>query len=335
MEFQYIISDSAGNTLTSKLTTFEYNDTRFDWDKTQIGPLQLVHHDIRQYNVDRVTSRITPAIQRLNDLLEIKNGKKIKGIIYNRRSETQEAFPFQSQAISDARVFQGFAFPNHRIFVGVGLDPRLIIHETTHLMMAQSLGERAQPLPAWLDEGFASFMEPDPHQTDSIRVHDMSMPLRSMTIVSGTPSRISAFYQKSESIVDFLVQSQGEGDFQEFLAELRNGRTVDQALTTVYGFDIDGLDARWTESYMGGQRESEQVDWSQNDVHSGPSRKSPTRPSPFLFFDAWVFGGLALLVLALWGSKIVMGRLRPKAHSEEESFNWLQDENGPPYDNPR
>ena len=329
VEFQYIISDSAGNTLTTELATFEYTDTRFEWDRTQIGPLQLVHHDIRQYNVDRVASRITPAIQRLNDLLGIQNGKRIKGIIYNRRSETQEAFPFQSQVISDARVFQGFAFSNHNIFVGVGLDPRLIVHETTHLLMAQSLGERAKPLPAWLNEGFASFMEPDSHQIDSVQFRTRSMPLRSMASVSGTPSHISAFYQKAESIVDFLVQSRGEENFQEFLAELRKGRTVDQALTTVYGFDTDGLESRWAGSSTDKQQKSGQFGKSQNDGHSGPSRNSPARPSPFLFFDAWVFGGLALLVLALWGSKVVMGRLRPRAHSEEESFNWLQDENWP------
>ena len=67
LEFQYIISDAAGNTLTTEPATFEYTDTRFEWDRTQIGPLELVHHDIRQSSVDRVAGRIAPDIQRLRD----------------------------------------------------------------------------------------------------------------------------------------------------------------------------------------------------------------------------------------------------------------------------
>ena len=336
LEYQYVIRDAAGNTLKTEPATFEYTDTRYQWDKTQIGPLVLVHHDIRQSSVDKIADRISPDIQRVTDLLEIHDGKKIetiKGLIYNRRSETKGAFPFQSQTISDSGVFQGFAFSNHRIFVGVGLDPRLIVHETAHLLLDQSLGSRALSMPAWLNEGFASYMEPNSNPYAGSRFADRGSPLRSMNSVSGTPSHIGGFYQKSVSVVAFLVQYNGEAAFQRLLAELRRGKTVDQALKSVYGFDIDGLESRWSQddgsslksgSYTQRQRPGP-IDGSQN---GGPADISPVRPSPFLYFDAWVFGGLGLLVLAVAAGRLVMGNLRPEPESDDESDDW------PPSSNP-
>jgi len=325
LEYQYVIRDAAGNTLKTEPATFEYTDTRFQWDKTQIGPLVLVHHDIRQSSVDKIAGRIGPDIQRLSDLLDIPDGTKIKGMIYNRRSETKDAFPFQSQTISDAGVFQGFAFPNHRIFVGVGLDPRLIVHETSHLLLDQSLGSRALTLPAWFNEGFASISEPNSNPYAGSRFRDRGLPLRSMSTVSGTPSHIGAFYRKSASVLAFLVQYRGEAAFRELLAELRQGKTLDQALTAVYGFDTDGLESRWTED----------IGSSPEPGPAGPGGNTPTRPSPFLYFDAWVFGGLGLLVLALAAARLVMGNLRPKAASDDEYEDWLNQDEWPPSSDPR
>ena len=345
LEYQYIIRDAAGNTLKTKPATFEYTDTRFEWDRTQIGPLVLVHHDIRQSSVDKIAGRIGPDIQRMTDLLEVPNGGKIetiKGLIYNRRSETKGAFPFQSQTISDAGVFQGFAFSNHRIFVGVGLDPRLIVHETAHLLLDQSLGTRAPDLPSWLNEGFASIMEPNSTTYSGSSFPNRGAPLRSMNTVSGTPSHIGAFYQKSASVVAFLVRYRGEAAFREFLAELRQGKPVDQALTTVYGFDTDGLESRWAKdngsSPKAGSSAQQQlpgiIGGAQDDSRAGPVEIAPTRPSPFLYFDAWVFGGLGLLVLALAAGRLVMGNLRPEVASDDESADWPDRDDWPPITGP-
>jgi len=343
LEYQYVIRDAAGNTLKTKPATFEYTDTRFDWDKTSIGPLVLVHHAIRQSSVDRVADQISGDIRRISDLLEIQNGKRIKGLIYNRRSETRDAFPFQSQAISDSGVFQGFAFSNHRIFIGVGLDPRLIVHETTHLLLDQSLGNRALSVPAWLNEGFASYMEPNSRPYDASRFRSGGLPLRSMNAVSGTPSHIGAFYQKSTSVVAFLVEYQGEAAFQRLLAELRQGKTVNQSLTAVYGFDTDGLESRWAGDTGGSpaagssaqQQPAPFIDGAQNDGPAGPIEISPNRPSPFLYFDAWVFGGLGLLVITVAGARLAINRIWPQPIIDDESSDWPNQDGPPPATGPR
>jgi hypothetical protein len=45
--------------------------------------------------------------------------------------------------------------------------------------------------------------------------------------------------------VEYLLDNYGQERMLELLAILKQGNTYDEALTEVYGFDIDGLDANW------------------------------------------------------------------------------------------
>ena len=62
--------------------------------------------------------------------------------------------------MTEAHVFRGFSFPFHGVFVGVGFQTALIAHEAAHLLLDRAVGPDALPLPAWLDEGFASYIQP-------------------------------------------------------------------------------------------------------------------------------------------------------------------------------
>jgi len=52
-------------------------------------------------------------------------------------------------------------------------------------------------------------------------------------------------YAQSYSLVEYLLDNYGQDRMLELLTILKQGSTYDEALTEVYGFDIDGLDARW------------------------------------------------------------------------------------------
>jgi hypothetical protein len=45
--------------------------------------------------------------------------------------------------------------------------------------------------------------------------------------------------------VKYLVETFGEDSMTSLLLELQQGHTVDDALVTIYGFDVDGLEDRW------------------------------------------------------------------------------------------
>ena len=307
LEYYYVIQDAAGNVLKTSPSVLEFNDDRFQWEKTRIGPLVLNYHDLPASRVSKVKDEVEGALEELTDLLQVTPEVPLQGVIYNNRDETRKAFPFQSETISEAGVFQGFAFSSYGIFVGVGLDPRLIAHETAHLMLHQALGPRAVELPAWLNEGFASYMEPGSMPYGSSGLRDRGLPIRSMSRVSGTPSHIGIFYLKSESVVGFLIDHHGAPAFQRFLEQLRLGRQVDEALMQVYGFDTDGLETLWADKAEGPQ---------------APEPRINPKPSPFLYLDVWGFGGLVLLVFLTLGIRSLYRWVRGPAPAEGE---WEDD----------
>jgi hypothetical protein len=45
--------------------------------------------------------------------------------------------------------------------------------------------------------------------------------------------------------VEYLLDDYGQDKMLDLLTLLKQGSTYDEALTEVYGFDIDGLDAHW------------------------------------------------------------------------------------------
>ena len=245
VEYFYQIRDAKGAVLNTERSTVEYLDDSFDWRRINIGPLELVYHDIRVDLVAATARALNQDLQRVMELLQHEPRREFKGVIYNSYADANAVFPVQSQTTTDHGTFAGYAFPEQGVFVGQGLDRRIIVHESTHLLFREALGEKALDTPAWLDEGFATYSEPNVRIRNSRDLHGRTPPLRGMNRVSGTPSTIPLFYYKSVSVVAYLIEEYGVDDFRQMLAELKQGWPIEDALLNVYGFDVDGLDRRW------------------------------------------------------------------------------------------
>ena len=181
------------------------------------------------------------------------------------------------------------------------------------------MGDRALPVPAWLDEGFASYMDPSVKVFSGSSLSSRTNPLRAMGVVTGTPHAIGAFYQKSLSVVAFLIDEFGEPNFQQFVAQLGRGNTVDASLMAVYGFDVDGLDARWAGEAPGAPAPAPRDPGRPN---PGPSSPGPGGSSAILFFNSWLLGGLVIFVLAVVSIQFVASKLRPARNPEEGLQPW-------------
>ena len=245
VEYYYQIRDAHGAVLKTKSSTVEYLDNRFDWRRVNIGPLELLYHDIRDDRIADAARALNRDLQRVVALLQHEPSDRFKGVIYNSYADANAVFPVQSQTTTDHGTFAGYAFPEQGVFVGQGLDRRIIVHESTHLLFREALGEKALDTPAWLDEGFATYSEPNVRIRGSGDLYGRTPPLRGMNRVSGTPRTIPLFYHKSVSVVAYLIEEHGEDNFRRMLDELRAGRVIEDALLNVYGFDVDGLDRRW------------------------------------------------------------------------------------------
>jgi hypothetical protein len=81
--------------------------------------------------------------------------------------------------------------------------------------------------------------------------------------------------------VEYLLDNYGQDKMLDLLALLKQGSTYDEALTEVYGFDMDGLDACWRATLT-----------------------SPVVPAPRTSLPPALIAVLAALatVLILWGA---------------------------------
>ncbi len=245
VEYFYEILDVEGNVFRTQSAFVEYLDQRFDWERVNIGPLELIYHDIDRSRVEQAAGQLQLYLRRVEDILQSGQPGAFKGVIYRRYSDANAAFPVQSRTTTDHGTFGGYAFPEQRVFVGQGLDARIIIHESAHLMLSDAMGQRSVELPTWLNEGFATYMEPNVRVRSSSELYGRTPDLRGMRSLSGTPETIPLFYQKSVSVVAHLIEQYGEDNFRRLLAELKKGRNIEAALINVYGFDDHGLDNSW------------------------------------------------------------------------------------------
>lgn len=307
LEYYYAIRDAQGNVLRTTNKVVEYTDTRFQWDRTQVGPLELLYHDLPNARVEAVSREVEEALGHITDLLRVNPEKPLKGIIYNSNSQAQAAFPRQSQTITEAQVFGGFAFPPIGLFVGVGFQSRIIVHEAAHLLLDQALGPDPVAIPAWLNEGFANYVEPGSTAYSGRSLGSRGLSLRAMTRVSGTPATIHTFYRKAESVVAYLIEEFGVESFQQFIGHLASSETTDSALLQTYGFDITGLEARWA---MDDRRPP------------APAPGSPAAGSPWVNFSSLVMGALALVVVVSVTLRYAVRKLRPAEGGEEGLQPW-------------
>lgn len=305
IEYYFTIRDARGNAHDTPTRTADYSDTRFQWETAQIGRLSLFYHDVPRSRVDSLSGELDGEIQRLESLLHVDSRQPLKGLIYNSFAEAAPAFPNQSRTITDSEVFHGFAFSTHRVFLGIGMQPRIIVHEVAHLMLAQSLDSGGNHVPSWLNEGFASYVEPGSNPYSGQSLSSQGPSLRAMAAVSGTPSEINYFYLKAESVVSFLIEEYGTDAFQRLLAELRRGRPIDVALLNTYGFDTDGLEANWAASPAG---------------RASGGTQDPA--APIVYFDTWFLGGLILVVMAFVFIRYVIRKLRPSTDDEDGPDYW-------------
>ena len=161
VEYFFVISDAGGNVVQTDRQICIYADTRFNWQSTIVGSLILMWHDQPLDQVQSITDGLGDSMGRIEDLLGLELNFPVRGVIYNTAMEAAPAFPVFSQTLHERQIFHGFAFPEWDAFTGIGLDLDLITHEIAHLLLEKATGSPVAMIPAWLDEGFASYVESD------------------------------------------------------------------------------------------------------------------------------------------------------------------------------
>jgi len=129
-------------------------------------------------------------------------------------------------------------------------------HELTHLIFRDNVGF-AGKTPLWLDEGTAQWEEKTGREQAKLAARaymkqGVFFPLSELTrmdIGKDTHSAIAqVFYTQARSLVDYLVEEHGRDRFRRFCGQLREGKSLDDALRFTYPDrmrNIQELEKKW------------------------------------------------------------------------------------------
>jgi len=149
----------------------------------------------------------------------------------------------------------------------------ILPHEMTHLIFRDFVGFKGD-IPLWLDEGVAQWEEAEKREEIKSKIRElydkdsiltvsdiMKLDIRNLKRMDGLHIRpiitkkgekgvlfltsdnlLNTYYIQSVSLVGFLIQKYGSDSFAEFCRSLRDGKPVEQALTSAYPNHIHSLE---------------------------------------------------------------------------------------------
>jgi hypothetical protein len=244
-------TDETGKETVSDQKTITWLDADHDWKTIKKDKLSLHWYSGNQ----TFAQDLLNAAQGGLDFNRTKSGlvaeSPIDIYIFANTNDMKDAILYEPSWTG------GQAFAVHNIVI-IGISKaeldwgrNAIVHELTHVLVGHLTFSCLGDVPTWLNEGLAVYSEGklDPAsqaQLDDAIHNDKLLTVRSLSSgFSEVSDKAYLSYSQSYSIVKFLVETYGQAKMTALLIALRDGATVDDALTQTYGFNIEGLEDAW------------------------------------------------------------------------------------------
>ena len=247
-------TDGNGAESVSDKKTITWLDSTHDWQTVTSGLINLHWYSGDQAFAQDLLNAAVAGLELLKNDAGLQADQPINLYIYANTADMQDAILYEPSWTG------GMAFPEHNIVI-IGISQQdlewgrsTITHELTHVLVGHFTFSCLGDVPTWLNEGLAVYSEggldaSSKDQLDQAISSDQLLSVRSLSgAFSEVPSKAYLSYSESYSIVNFLIKTYGQDKMNSLLIALRDGATVDDALQSVYGFDIEGLEDAWRAS---------------------------------------------------------------------------------------
>jgi hypothetical protein len=254
--YWWMIEDADGNRVETSPEIMHFYDDRYLWQSLtgtipQGGELTIFWYKGSDTFARELMDACQEGLAMLTQDIGAYPERPIKIYIYASTSDLQGAMIYSQEWTG------GVAFADFGI-IAISIPPseldwgkRALVHELTHLVVHQATFSPYGQLPLWLDEGLAMYSEGELDSDfrsclEGAILEDELISVRSLcSPFSAYSEKACLSYAQSYSLVEYLLDNYGQDKMLDLLALLKQGSTYDEALTEVYGFDIDGLDANW------------------------------------------------------------------------------------------
>lgn len=249
--WQWKATTENGDTVTSDRQTVTWLDSVHPWKMIEDGNIRLHTYQIPDAQAAELLHAATDAEKRLSASTGMSAKNPIDLYIYPNSTEMKDAILYEP-GWTGGMAFSEF----NKIILGAVLDDmvwtkRTVAHELTHILVGNYSFSCLWTTPTWLEEGLAVLGEGEPDQNtiDQFNAAVKENKLLSFHILSASfsadPSKADLSYSQSYYMVKFLSDMYGGAKINLLLTTLAKGKTVDEALTDVYGFDLNKFEKDW------------------------------------------------------------------------------------------
>ena len=252
--WRWQIIDANGQEATTPIKEITWLDNEHNWQAITGGGINLHWYEGTQQFGQELHTAAVQALNRLDTDAGLKTDQPIDLYIYADYDDLGDAILYEPSWTG------GVAFPEYNIVI-IGIAPnnvewgkRTEAHELTHVLVGHLTFSCIGDVPTWLNEGLAVYSEGtlDDYSREQLGTAIANDTLFSVRSLSGAFSEISdkanLSYTQSYSIVNFLLETYGRDKMNDLLLALRDGKTIDAALQSIYGFDVEGLEDAWRAS---------------------------------------------------------------------------------------
>lgn len=252
--WRWYAADASGDELLTDQQTITWLDDHHHWQTISEGSINLHWYSGSQSFGYELHGAATDALLRLEQATGLVPDNPVDLYIYASPSELRDAVFYEPGWTG------GLAYASNNIVV-IGISPsdiewgkRTEAHELTHILVGRFTFSCLVSIPTWLNEGLAMYGEggltpEEAGQLEEAIAENTLLSARALTgSFSENPEVASLSYSQSYSLVNFLITEYDQQHMFDLLIALRDGAPIDQALETIYGFDVDGLEDAWRES---------------------------------------------------------------------------------------
>ncbi len=256
--WQWEVTDVAGNVLLTDRKTQVLLDQRFTWQTVRDANLTVYWVD-GDADFGRTLLDIT---RESADALKAEAGLQVTAPV--RLTIYPDFDSMRAAILQVAEWTGGLAYSDYNaILIGIAPDQEswaraVIPHEYTHLVTGAATANCwGVYMPTWLNEGLSMHFEGSQGAAEDRdlrqRLDTGTLPtLRSLANgFSAYSDDANAAYAQSGRVVTYLLRAYGPEPMSALLADLQQGTPIDDALIAAYGFDTDGVDARWRADLAG------------------------------------------------------------------------------------
>lgn len=254
VRYWWELADRAGNQLRTDTRSFTYIDNRYEWQSLTDDQVR-VHWYAGDSAVASSAAQIAnEALPRLRQQVGSEVPTPIDMYIYANVADLRSAVEglgrpwLGGQARPELGVVMIVAAADDTVNVQLRRD---VPHELTHLMVYVATTPNYASVPAWLDEGLATFNEQEPNAAQAVAIQTLAAanelpPLEALCgnfPVDGQAAL--AAYGQSASVVQQIIDTHGSAGVQALLAAYKDGVTCAAGVERGLNATLAGLDLQW------------------------------------------------------------------------------------------